>query len=281
MSCKGTVLITGCSDKGAGSAMVIAFQSQGYRVFATSRSLTTMSKVENIPNASLLQLDVTRTSDIRAAVDAVSEETKGTLTYLINCAARNHFMPLLDENIEDAKALYDTNVWGPLAVTQAFAPLLIKAKGTVVFITSLSGYLNVPYQGTFAASKKSEEIMAETLRLELSPFHVKVLSVVTGALKTMGQTHFDDWKLPENSLYSPVESTIRDRARGQEGAPRMEADDYAKRVVSEIISGRTGKFWYGASASAVKFGTSYLPTSLMDSGVQIKTGLDELAKQNR
>lgn len=105
--------------------------------------------------------------------------------------------------------------------------------------------------------------MAETLRLELSPFHVKVLSVVTGALKTMGQTHFDNWKLPENSLYSPVESTIRDRARGQEGAPRMEADDYAKRVVSEIISGRTGKFWYGASASAVKFGTSYLPTSLM------------------
>ncbi|KAI1253629.1 hypothetical protein MGN70_004020 [Eutypa lata] len=281
MSCKGTVLITGCSDGGAGSAMVIAFQNQGYRVFATSRSLTTMSKVENIPNVSLLQLDVTRTSDIRAAVDAVSEETEGTLTYLINCAARNHFMPLLDENIEDAKALYDTNVWGPLAVTQAFAPLLIKAKGTVVFITSLSGYLNVPYQGTFAASKKSEEIMAETLRLELSPFHVKVLSVVTGALKTMGQTHFDNWKLPENSLYSPVESTIRDRARGQEGAPRMEADDYAKRVVSEIISGRTGKFWYGASASAVKFGTSYLPTSLMDSGVQIKTGLDELAKQNR
>lgn len=147
MSCKGTVLITGCSDGGAGSAMVIAFQNQGYRVFATSRSLTTMSKVENIPNVSLLQLDVTRTSDIRAAVDAVSEETKGTLTYLINCAARNHFMPLLDENIEDAKALYDTNVWGPLAVTQAFAPLLIKAKGTVVFITSLSGYLNVPYQG--------------------------------------------------------------------------------------------------------------------------------------
>lgn len=145
MSCKGIVLITGCSDGGAGSAMVIAFQNQGYRVFATSRSLTTMSKVENILNVSLLQLDVTRTSDIRAAVDAVSEETEGTLTYLINCIARYHFMPLLDENIEDAKALYDTNVWGPLAVTQAFAPLLIKAKGTVVFITSLSGYLNVPY----------------------------------------------------------------------------------------------------------------------------------------
>lgn len=105
--------------------------------------------------------------------------------------------------------------------------------------------------------------MAETLRLELAPFHVKVLSVVTGALKTMGQTHFDDWKLPEGSMYAPVESTIRDRARGQEGAPRMEAADYASRVVSEIIKGKTGKFWYGASAGAVKFGTEWLPSSLM------------------
>lgn len=69
--------------------------------------------------------------------------------------------------------------------------------------------------------------MAGTLRLELAPFDVKVLSVVTGAFKTMGQTHFDDWKLLENSLYAPVESIIRDRARGQEGAPRIESMDYA------------------------------------------------------
>ncbi|KAI1451265.1 NAD(P)-binding protein [Annulohypoxylon moriforme] len=281
MASKGSVLITGCSDGGAGSAMVVAFQTQGYRVFATSRSLKTMSAVENLPNVKLLQLDITKAADIKAAADVVSEETGGTLTFLVNCAARNYFMPLLDEDIEAGKALYETNVWGPLAVTQSFALLLINAKGTVVFITSLSGYLNVPYQGTFAASKKSEEIMAETLRLELAPFHVKVLSVVTGALKTKGQSHFDDWKLPEGSLYTPVESTIKDRARGQEGAPRMEAADYAKRVVSEIINGRTGKFWYGASAGMVKFGTTWLPTSFMDSGVQIKTGLDVLAEQNK
>ncbi|KAI1657941.1 NAD(P)-binding protein [Daldinia decipiens] len=281
MSFKGSVLITGCSNGGAGAAMAMTFQKEGYQVFASSRNLGTMSNVESLPNVKLIQLDITKATDIQAATDSVSKETGGTLTYLVNCAARNHFMPLLDEDIEAGKALYDTNVWGPLAVTQAFAPFLIKSKGTVVFITSLSGYLNVPYQGTFAASKRSEEIMAETLRLELAPFHVKVLSVVTGALKTMGQTHFDDWKLPDKSLYAPIESTICDRARGQEGAPRMDAMDYAKRVVSEIIKGRTGKFWYGASAGAVKFGTSYLPTFLMDSGVQIKTGLDVLAKQNK
>lgn len=105
--------------------------------------------------------------------------------------------------------------------------------------------------------------MAETLRLELAPFGVKVLSIVSGALRTMGQTHFDEWKLPAESLYAPLEETIRTRARGQEGAPRMEPDVYAKRVVSEITAGRAGKFWYGASAGIVKFAVTYLPTWLM------------------
>lgn len=144
---KGTVLITGCSDGGAGAAMVLEFHARGYQVFATSRSLATMSKVDGLPNVKRIQLDVTKPAEIRAAADAVSNETGGTLTYLVNCAARNHFMPLLDEDVEAAKALFETNVWAQLAVTQAFAPLLIKARGTAVFITSLSGYLNVPYQG--------------------------------------------------------------------------------------------------------------------------------------
>lgn len=109
----------------------------------------------------------------------------------------------------------------------------------------------------------SEEIIADTLRLELAPFGVRVLSIVSGALKTMGQTHFDDWKLPADSLYAPLEETIRNRARGQEGAPRMEPEVYAKRLVSEITAGRAGKFWYGASAGIVKFAVPYLPTWLM------------------
>ncbi|KAJ0120687.1 hypothetical protein J7T55_015419 [Diaporthe amygdali] len=238
-----------------------------------------MSKVESLSDVHILQLDVTSATDIQAAKAVVSDKTGGSLSYLINCAARNHFMPLIDESIAEAKKVHDTNIWGPLAVTQTFAPLLIKAKGTIVFITSVAGHLNTPYQGTYAASKMSEEIIAETMRLELAPFGVKVLSIVSGALRTMGQSHFDDWKLPADSLYASVEETIRTRARGKEGAPRMEPEDYAKRVVSEITARRTGKFWYGASAGIVKFGVSYLPTWLMDTGVQMKTGLDVVAKQ--
>lgn len=152
MASKKCVLITGCSDGGLGAALTTSFLEHGYRVFATSRNLQTMSKVSGLSGVRVLQLDVTSDADIQAAKLAVSEDTGGSLPYLINCAARNHFMPLLDENIEDAKSIHNTNVWGPLAVTQAFAPLLIKAKGSVVFITSIAGHLNTPYQGILIVS---------------------------------------------------------------------------------------------------------------------------------
>jgi len=71
----------------------------------------------------------------------------GTLDYLVINAAVGRFMPLLDENIDEAKKIFDTNVWAPLRMVQIFSPLLIEAKGTVVFITSGAGHMNVPWLG--------------------------------------------------------------------------------------------------------------------------------------
>ncbi|KAF7876403.1 hypothetical protein EAF04_001495 [Stromatinia cepivora] len=275
----GSVLITGCSDGGSGSALASVFQQHGYLVFATAPDIKKMTKLETLDNVKLLALDVCSSKQIREAVEFVSKETGGSLNYLINCAARNRYMPILDEDIEEAKKNYEINVWGPLAVTKAFSPLLIKTKGTFVFVTSVAGYLNTPYQGVYAAAKRSEEIIADTLRLELAPFNVKVLCVVTGAMDTNIQTHFKDLKLPDVSLYTPIESTIRDRANGIDGAKRMDPSDYAKSVVADILKGKTGKVWHGWSAGTVKYTTTFLPTYLMDKGVVIGTGLDGLAKQ--
>ena len=142
-----SVLITGCSDGGIGSALAIAFQARGLRVFATARNTSKMAALSSLSNVILLTLDVTNSVQIAAAVKVVEGETGGVLDYLVNNAGRNHFMPMMDENAEIAKAIFDTNVWGSLAVTQAFIPLLIKAKGTVVHNTSISGYVNVPWMG--------------------------------------------------------------------------------------------------------------------------------------
>ncbi|KAE8375519.1 hypothetical protein BDV26DRAFT_267787 [Aspergillus bertholletiae] len=247
-----TVLITGCSDDGIGYGLAQTFQRQGYQVFATARNLDKMTKLNGLSNVTLLQLDVTEQSQIEAAVAAVEAQTGGSLDVLVNNAGRNHFMPYLDEDVEQAKALFDINVWGPLRVTKAFVPLLIKAQGSVAFITSISGYLNVPFMGTYAGSKRAMELMADTLRLELTPFHVKVLCIPTGAVQTQGQTYFGDFKLPEGSLYKPIEETIAARAQGQGGSERMPLMDYSTHVAAQVENGATGRLWCGANAASTK-----------------------------
>jgi 1-acylglycerone phosphate reductase len=147
MTSKETVLITGCSDDGIGYGLAVQFQKRGYHVFATARDVSKMSKLRDLADVTLLQLDVIEQADIEAAVEAVTKETGGTLNYLISNAGRNHFMPILDEDIDTVKALFNVNVFGPLALTKAFAPLVIKAKGSIAFITSISGYVNIPWMG--------------------------------------------------------------------------------------------------------------------------------------
>jgi 1-acylglycerone phosphate reductase len=147
MSTKEFVLITGCSDDGIGCGLAAQFQERGYHVFATARNVSKMSKLKDLANVTLLQLDVVDMTQIKAAVDAVTMETGGTLNYLINNAGHNHFMPILDEDLDTVRALYEVNVFGPLALTKAFAPLVLKAHGSFAFITSISGYVNTPWMG--------------------------------------------------------------------------------------------------------------------------------------
>lgn len=111
-----------------------------------------MSKLANLPNVRLLTLDITKPEDVRSAVASVKKETNGKLDYLLNNAGQARYMPMLDESpdIGPAKELFETNVWAQLRMVQEFAPLLMEAKGTVVYTSSLSGYLNNPYMGGFA-----------------------------------------------------------------------------------------------------------------------------------
>lgn len=147
MTPKQTVLITGCSDGGIGSALALALQQRGLHVFATARDSSKMSDLQGVPDVTMLTLDVAKTDDIKAAVEVVMKQTGGTLDYLVNNAGRNHFMPILDEDLDTVRNLFEINFYGPLAITQAFSPLLIKAKGMAVYITSISGYINVPFMG--------------------------------------------------------------------------------------------------------------------------------------
>ena len=140
-----SVLITGCSAGGIGFALAEEFQVRGFHVFVTARTRSKTSNIENLPNVTFIPLDVTSSSTIAAAVEIVKAHTAGTLDYLVNNAGRSYFMPTLDVDIDEGKRLFDINFWGALAVTQAFVPMLIAAKGTIVNICSIASQINVPW----------------------------------------------------------------------------------------------------------------------------------------
>ncbi|MCJ1440145.1 MAG: hypothetical protein MMC23_000627 [Stictis urceolatum] len=105
-----SVLITGCSAGGIGSALAEAFHASGLRVFATARDKSKMVHLEALENVVLLELDVTKSSQIKATVESVRAATGGKLDYLVNNSGRNLFMPTFDINIDNAKRMFDTNL---------------------------------------------------------------------------------------------------------------------------------------------------------------------------
>lgn len=144
---KKTVLITGCSTSGVGWAMAKIFQERGFHVFAAVRDPGKAAGLSDLSDIDILELDVTVNRTISKCKDAIAQRTDGKLDILVNNAGVEFQSPLLDVDIDEAKRLYDVNVWGPLSIVQAFSPLLIAAKGVVANQSSIDAVLNMAWAG--------------------------------------------------------------------------------------------------------------------------------------
>ncbi|KAI4175899.1 MAG: hypothetical protein LQ346_007998, partial [Caloplaca aetnensis] len=257
-----SVLITGCSAGGIGFALAEAFQKRNLRVFATARDVSKMSQLENLPNVTLLTLDPTSEGSVRAAFEIVKVQTGGTLDYLVNNAGQTIIMPTLDFDIETAKKMYEINVWGMLRVTQIFAPCVIAARGSIVNISSIAPFVNTPWMGIYTGSKAAMTAISDTLRLELAPFGVNVVTVNTGAVSTNTLSTGLDFELPPSSRYKSIEKEIAGRAVGKDGTPRQEPSIYAEKVVEDVLRGANWQIWRGGYASIVQFTSAWFPASL-------------------
>ena len=153
-----SVLITGCSAGGIGSALAETFQERGYHVFATLRNLAKVSPrlsaeaaktgENNSSGVTILQLDVLSPDSIAAAVASVKAATGGRgLDVLVNNSGQAQILPALDTDTDEARKIFDLNFWAPLAMVQAFAPLLIEAGGCLVNNASVSAYMPMPFSG--------------------------------------------------------------------------------------------------------------------------------------
>ncbi|KAL4771914.1 hypothetical protein BDW60DRAFT_188670 [Aspergillus nidulans var. acristatus] len=288
-----TILITGCSANGVGSALALALAKHpdNHHVFATARSIHKIPKdLSSLPNVTVLQLNVTSPESVADAVEAVKahsadsddDDTAGAgLDVLVNNAGVGYTMPLLDAQIDKAKEVYETNVWGVLRMVQGFADLLIAREGRVVNLSSVGAVVNTPWIGIYSSSKSAVTQLSETLRLELSPFNVSVVCVMLGTIATSFHANEPQVVLSASSWYAAIKATISRWASGEAGPKGGSVDDAARLIVQDVLGAGAGLVWKGPNSGAVRFVSRWCPGWLLDKMMSNGQGLDELEKSRK
>jgi NAD(P)-dependent dehydrogenase (short-subunit alcohol dehydrogenase family) len=180
-----TWFITGASS-GFGRAFALYALSKGHNVVATARNISRLeSLVAEAPDRVLaLALDVDRTEDAQAAIDAAVARF-GRIDALVNNAGYGIVGAVEETSENELRAVMETNFFGAIAVTRAALPVLrAQRAGALVNISSMGGQMSAAGFGPYSASKFALEGMSEALAQELAPFGVKVLIVEPGAFRT-------------------------------------------------------------------------------------------------
>ncbi|GGD05440.1 SDR family oxidoreductase [Hyunsoonleella pacifica] len=173
------VLITGGSS-GIGKSIGEYLHQKGYKVYGTSRN------PKNYKNGKfpLIALDVKDVSTIHIAIKQITD-TEGRLDVLINNAGAGITGPIEEIPEQEIKANFDTNFFGPINVIKAVLPQMRQQQsGLIINITSIAGYMGLPYRGIYSASKGALELLTEAFRMELKPFNIEMTNVAPGDFAT-------------------------------------------------------------------------------------------------
>lgn len=176
---RGNLVITGAS-RGLGRHMAIYLSKQGFRVFAGCRNPADLLE-EKGDRLVPFKLDVTEEDSITAAVKMVSQAVGNNgISGLVNNAGIVVFGPVEQVPMEEIEQQFRVNVMGPISLIKKFLPLLRLARGRIVNLSSVNGFLSPPYMGIYSASKFALEALSDSLRLELKPWGIHVSVVQPG-----------------------------------------------------------------------------------------------------
>lgn len=180
------VMITGTSS-GIGRAAALALADRGFEVFAGVRKEADGEALRASSGGRItpVVIDVTDPELIRRAVLQVEEATGGVgMAGLVNNAGIGAPWPIELVSLEEFRRHLEVNVTGQLAVTQAFLPMIKRARGRVVNIGSEGGRITLPFMGPVTAAKHALVSVTDALRMELRPWGVHVALVEPGATKS-------------------------------------------------------------------------------------------------
>lgn len=240
------VLITGGSS-GIGKAIGEFLFHKGFTVYGTSRN------PEKIANSlfPLIALDVRNTESIVHAVEKVISISK-RIDVVINNAGVGITGPIEEIPSEEIKNNFETNFFGPIEVIKAVLPQMREQNsGLIINITSIAGYMGLPYRGVYSASKGALEIITEAISMEVKNFGVNVVNVAPGDFATniaSGRYHAP---VIEGSAYEiPYGNTLQQM---DEHVDSGSNPDEMAMAIYRIINDKNPKLHYKVGAFMQKF----------------------------
>jgi NAD(P)-dependent dehydrogenase (short-subunit alcohol dehydrogenase family) len=239
------VLITGASS-GIGKVSAEYLIGKGYKVYGTSRK-----PKMNKGSFPMLALDVRDKQSIDNAVQHIIEK-EGKLDVLVNNAGMGITGPIEETPTEEMRQVFETNFFGAIEVMKSVLPVMRKQRnGLIINITSIAGYMGLPYRGVYSATKGALELITETLRMEVREVGVKVCNIAPGDFATniaAGRYHAP---VIEHSDYASSYQSNLDlmNAHVDEGGDPM---DMARKI-HEVIEKKDPSIHYKVGAFMQKF----------------------------
>ncbi len=187
------VIVTGASE-GIGARLVAGLRKRGALLTLVARNAEKLRALAG-PDDLVLPCDLTEDAG-RAAVVEKTIEHHGRLDALINNAGRGSYYSSIENPIDDARSMFELNYFAPLHLGQLAAPALMKAKGTLVNVSSIAGLVSLPWLPVYSASKFALASATDTQRMELRRHGVNVMGVYPGYVDTDFQNHAAGGSIP-------------------------------------------------------------------------------------
>ncbi|MEM0578106.1 SDR family oxidoreductase [Flavobacterium polysaccharolyticum] len=240
------VLITGGSS-GIGKSIGEYLHKKGFVVFGTSRH-PEKNRDSVFP---LIALDVRNSASIKDAVNYIIASS-GKIDIVINNAGVGITGPLEEIPADEIRNNFETNFFGPIEVIKAVLPQMrLQKSGLIINVTSIAGYMGLPYRSVYSASKGALELITEALRMEVKDFGISITNVAPGDFATniaAGRYHAP---VVEGSAYQEVYGRTLQamNAHVDSGSNPNEMAE----AVYQIINSASPKIHYKVGAFMQKF----------------------------
>ncbi len=290
---RGAIVITGAST-GIGEACALRLDRAGFTVFAGVRKDADADRLRRQGSSRLtpIRLDVTDESTIDAARQQVAAAVgRSGIAGLVNNAGIGLGGPIEFLPLDEWRTQFEVNVFGTIAVTQAFIPLIRQGRGRIIVIGSIAGRFTSPFIGPYCASKYALEAFTDALRFELKPWKIDVAIVEPGSIATpiwdKAESTFERLKreLPAQALELYADALAAIDVFTKDAAKRGIPADVVARAVQHALIAKRPKTRYlvGRDARLQAAASTVLPDRILDRLIssQLKIGKAPVASKKQ